>query len=46
MRGEEEQTELWSETIEGASQEFVLEISEKAGEVRGVSIGRLMAGRV
>jgi hypothetical protein len=46
VRGEEEQTELWSETMEGGSQEFALEISEKAGEVRGVSIGRLMEGSV
>jgi hypothetical protein len=46
VRGELEQTELWSETMDGGSQEAVLETSEKAGEVRGVSIGRLMEGRV
>lgn len=46
MRGEEEQTELWSETIEGGSQEVPCEASENAGEVRGVSMGRLIEGRV
>jgi hypothetical protein len=46
VRGEEEQTELWSETIEGGSQEVECEVSEKAGEVRGASIGRLMEGSV
>lgn len=46
-RGEEEQTELWSETMEGGSlREVVLETSEKAGDVKGVSMGRLMEGRV
>lgn len=38
VRGEPEETELLSETIEG--------VSENAGEVKGVSMGRLMAGRV
>lgn len=41
MRGEADETELLSETIEGT-----LEESENAGEVKGVSMGRLMAGRV
>lgn len=41
--GEEEETELWSEIIEGGSME---EASEKAGDVRGVSTGRLRAGSV
>lgn len=45
MRGEEEQTELWSETMDGGSVE-ACETSEKAGEVKGVSIGRLIEGRV
>lgn len=38
--GEAEETELWSETIEGG------ETSEKEGEVKGVSTGRFKAGRV
>lgn len=46
VRGEEEQTEFWSETMEGGSIEVALETSEKAGEVKGVSIGRLIEGRV
>jgi hypothetical protein len=46
VRGEEEQTEFWSETIEGGSIEVAFETSEKAGEVKGVSIGRLIEGRV
>ena len=41
--GEEEETELWSEIIDGGS---IDEVSEKAGEVKGVSTGRLRAGRV
>lgn len=45
VRGEEE-TELWSDTMEGGSTEVALEASEKAGEVNGASIGRLMEGRV
>jgi hypothetical protein len=46
VRGEEEQTEFWSETIDGGSQEVALETSEKAGDVKGVSIGRLIEGNV
>lgn len=47
VRGEEEQTELWSETMEGGSlSEVALETSEKAGDVKGVSMGRLIEGRV
>jgi hypothetical protein len=46
VRGDEEQTELWSDTIEGGSAEVALEVSEKAGEVKGVSIGRLIEGKV
>lgn len=46
MRGEEEQMEFWSEIMEGGSQEVALETSEKAGEVKGVSIGRLIEGKV
>lgn len=46
MRGDEEETELWSETIDGGSREGALEVSEKAGDVKGASTGRLRAGRV
>lgn len=46
MRGEEEETELWSETIDGGSRDGALEMSEKAGDVKGASTGRLRAGRV
>lgn len=46
VRGDEEQTELWSDTMEGGSVEVALETSEKAGDVKGVSMGRLIEGSV
>jgi hypothetical protein len=46
VRGDEEETELWSETMDGGSREGALEVSEKAGDVKGASTGRLRAGRV
>lgn len=48
VRGEPEERELWSEIMDGGSREVVLEedeVSEKAGDVSGVSRGRLMHGR-
>lgn len=42
MRGEAEEMELRSETIDGA----VLDASENAGEVMDGSIGRAEAGKV
>lgn len=44
--GDPDETELWSEIMDGGSSEVVLEESEKAGDVSGVSMGRLMDGRV
>lgn len=41
VRGEADETESLSETVEGT-----LELSETAGEVRGVSIRQEMDGRV
>jgi hypothetical protein len=42
VRGDEEQTELRLGTIERGSVEVALETSEKLGDVKGASIGRLI----
>lgn len=38
--------ELWSEIMDGGSRDGALDVSEKAGEVKGASMGRLRADKV
>lgn len=42
----DEEMDLWLDTREGGSTEVALEASEKAGEVSGASMGRLIEGSV
>ena len=46
VRGDPDETELWSEIMDGGSRDVMLEVSEKAGDVSGGSMGRLMDGSV